>query len=143
MVMTPKDYIIGIILFTLVVGCCATLMNTLQNEDSSLGTDYPEFNNFNSTFNKYDEIDAQVSVWQSNIENVSQDNSNVGVWDSLISGGWSMLSLLGNSLSFMKAIFISTASILGVPSWVAALLYMIIIVIIVFSVYSAVFRRDL
>jgi hypothetical protein len=145
MAITPRDYVIGIIIFTLVVGCSVSIMSIFKADDPTLGSDSPEFASFNSTFNKYNDVNTLTAKWQNDMENVSQDNSALGVWDSLISGGWSLISLLGQSLSFMKGIFDSFGSIFGLGDYpfIAALIYMIIIVTIIFAVYSAVFRRDL
>jgi hypothetical protein len=140
---TTKDYVIGVIIFTMIVGCCAAIIAEFKSESPTLGDDSVEFENFNTTFYKYDQVSSTVGDWQSNMENVSQDNSALGVWDSLISGGWSILSLLGQSFSFMSGVFTGFAAVLGVPPFVAALAYLLIIVVIIFSVYSAVFRKDI
>jgi hypothetical protein len=140
---TPRDYIIGVIIFTIIVGSCAFIMSELKSDNPTLGDDSVEFQSFNSTFYKYNEVSSTVGKWQLNMENVSQDNSVLGVWDSLISGGWSILSLLGSSFSFMNGVFVGFAAVLGIPTFVVTLMYLIVIVIIIFSVYSAVFRTQI
>lgn len=142
MVVNPRDYITSIIIFTLIVGCVVAILAEFKADDPTFGDESPQFQTFNATFNKYDEISSQVSGWQNNVENVSQDNSALGVWDSLISGGWSMLSLLGKSTSFMAGVFTGVSSLFGLPAWITTLLYMLVIVMIIFAIYSAIFRKD-
>ena len=140
----PRHYLFGIIVFTFIIVGGMSIMSIFDDADSSFASDNPKFEKFNSSFNKYNEVNEKISALQTGVE--SEEGSGTfgdfGVLNSLILKGWTSLSLLGSSFSFMNGVFNSLSTIFGVPVWIPSLIILVISIIVVFSIFSAVFQRE-
>lgn len=134
--MTPKSYIIGIVIFCLfIVGGVSML--------GSFGANTQQVQEFNKTFDKMNDVQEVTSDLQGSIENADTDFGAFGVLNSLISSAWQSLKLLFTSLGFMNSAFMGMVTFFGVPAWIPALFIAIIIVIVAFAIFGAIFQRDL
>lgn len=139
----PSHYIIGIILFTLLVVAGTNMISEFRLADSSF-TDDTKFTEFNNTFNKMEETTAQIEEYQSNIESAENVDFGVfGVLNGLIRNSWQVLRNIFSSFSFMNDLFSNVGKMFGIPSWAASLVISLITIIIVFAIYSAIFQREL
>lgn len=138
----PRNYLYGIILFTLfVVGGSAMLAEFSKSDPTYLQDD--KFTEFNKSFNVMEDVETQVDSLQDGIEGASTDFGLFGVLNSLISSAWQTLKLLFSSLSFMTSVYLGMNTVFGVPLWVGGLIGMLVTVLIAFAIYSAIFQREI
>lgn len=136
-----RHYLIGIIVFTLVIVGGVSMIGIFRESNPSFG-DTDKYTQFNRTFNKMDDITTQVNNLENTIENEEPEWGVFGVLNALISSGWNTLKLMFNSLDFMDDAFEGVSSFFGVPAWIPALVSLIVTIIIAFVIYSAIFQRD-
>lgn len=136
---TPRIFIYGIIVFTLMIGGVAFIMSQFAIDSPSFTSD-ENFQAFNSTFNKYNDV-VEVGTNLSGDIQTSQPNPTLfGVLDSLVNSGWVAIKSLFNTLGFVNTIFGGLTNIFGIPSWIVALLTTLMVVMIAFSIYSLIFQ---
>lgn len=136
MTVKPQSYIIGILIFTLVIVGGVSILGSFKINDGQTAE-------FNKTFNKMNDVTGAVDDLQGGIENADTDFGVFGVLNSLISSAWQSLKLLFTSLGFMTTAFGGMTTMFGVPAWIPLIFASIITVIIIFAIYSAIFQRDL
>jgi len=136
-----KKYLIGISVFTmLILGVVSTLAMFMGANPEFMPEE--QFQNFNKTFNKYNELDTNVGNLQEGLEDPENtDWGTFGVLNALISGAWQTLRLTVSSLSFMTTALVGAYTTFGVPLWIISILSMIITIMIVYAIYGAVFQR--
>lgn len=132
----PRTYIIGIIIFCLFIVGGVSLL-------ASFGVNSTQVTDFNTTFDKMNDVTDVTSDLRGSIENADTDFGAFGVLNSLISSAWQSLRLLFTSLGFMEDAYTGLNTFFGVPAWIPALLGSIVIVIIAFAIFGAIFQRDL
>lgn len=139
---TPRKYVYGIILFTLVVVAGIGLMSVFGADNPAMlsGGKYSEFN---SSMNKLADVTDQVGSLDSGIRDASTDFGAFGVLNALISSAWQTLKLLGTSLSFMSEAYGAMSSVFGVPAWIPGLIGLLVVAMLVFTIYSAIFQTEL
>jgi len=138
----PSTYIVGIIIFTLFMMAGITWLTGFVSYDNTY-IDGEEFEQFNNTFNTYDDTVEQVGVIEDGITESDTDFGAFGVLNSLISGAWQQLKLLFTSFKFMGDAITGLSTFFGVPTWMTVLAGLLITVIIAFSIWSAIFQRDI
>lgn len=132
----PKTYIIGIVMFCFfIVGGVSIL--------ASFGVNSQQVTDFNTTFDKMNDITQVSNDLRGSIENADTDFGAFGVLNSLISSAWQSLKLLFTSLSFMGDAYAALSTFFGVPAWIPGLLGGIVVIILIFAIWSAIFQRDL
>lgn len=132
----PRTYIIGIIIFCFIIVGGISLL-------ASFGVNSSQVTEFNQTFDKMNDVTSVTSDLRGSIENADTDFGAFGVLNSLISSAWQSLRLLFTSLGFMEDAYSGLTSFFGVPAWIPMLLGAIVIVIIAFAIFGAIFQRDL
>lgn len=139
---TISGYIIGILLFTLVIFGGVQMLGSMRNSDASFGGDkYPEFN---STFNKLDEINDLVGDYETQINKSDEGETGITDWlDTLIKRSSISLKLVGSSFDFMDDAYKGSTKMFGIPTWVVSIIILIITVILIFAFISAIFQRRL
>lgn len=138
----PSHYIVGIILFTLVMVGGVAFLADLNSVDPTFA-DQDKFQEFNNTFNKMDDVTSNVDSLQSNIEDADTDFGTFGVLNSLISSGWQTLKLLFSSFGFMTSAYQGISSFFGLPAWVPIFIGMLVTVMLAFAIYAAIFQREI
>lgn len=138
----PRHYIIGIIMFTFFIVGGVSLLSIFNDSNPTFTSD-DKFTEFNQSFNVLDDVTDQVDSLEGSITEADTDFGLFGVLNALISSAWQALKLLFSSLSFMDNVFGGLASIFGVPTWIPAIVILIITVVLAFAIFSAIFQRDL
>lgn len=135
-----KNYIIGIIIFTIFITGGIHLISTFAEEDDTF-LDDEKYTQFNSTFNKRTELHTSIDNLEGTVVNADTDFGVFGVLNSLISTAWNSLKLIGSSFSFMTTIIGGIYTFFGIPIWVGSLILSIITIVIIFAIWEAIFQR--
>lgn len=138
--MLPSTYLIGIIIFAIVIVGGINMVFIAGSVDPNFVQD-DKMGQFNTSFNKYNEIINQSNKLHGNLE--SLENSGVlGALNALITNAWTTLRVMVTSFSFMNTAW-SGLSMFGVPVWVPVLIISIVTVSLVFAIMAAIFQREL
>lgn len=140
--MLPSTYITGIIIFTLIIVCGVWMINSMRQVDDSF-IDDEKYSTFNQTFNKYSEVQQETDDLKETITDADTDFGAFGVLNSLISTSWNSLKLLFTSFSFMNAVFSGLYTFFGIPAFVGNLIISLIIIVLVFAIFSAILQGKL
>jgi len=140
----PRHYIIGIIMFVFVITAGLALLANFNDSDPTY-IDDTKYTEFNSTFNKFDDITNEVNELKDGIEGAEpgQDYGTLGVLSALISSGWNSLQLLFDSFGFMTGVFSGLSEVFGIPTWAGSLIVLLITTMLGFAIYTAIFQREL
>lgn len=138
--MKPSHYIVGIILFTFAIMGVLGLMTAFDQQDENF-LDDEEYYAFNTTFNKYDNLNSNIDELQGRLSSDTEEGT-FGVLNSLIKIGWNSLTTLLTSFSFMEDVFNGMTTFFGVPYWIPALIIMLITTLIIFAIFGAIFQKD-
>ncbi len=138
----PRHYIIGIVMFTFMIVGGVSIFSIYGNSEPSFIQD-EQFQDFNNSFNVVNDITKQVDDLEESITEADTDFGLFGVLNALISSAWQALKLLFTSLSFMDGVFLGLTSVFGIPGWIPALVGVLVTVILIFSIFSAIFQRDI
>jgi hypothetical protein len=139
---TPSTYITGIILFVIVTVAGISMVGMFAADDPAFITG-PTYGLYTQAFNKTAEITAEVEALQDTIESTSADPGPFGVLNALVSGSWASLRLIFTSFGFMADVFNGLESIFHVPGWLIGLVTLIIVVMLAFRIFSAIFQSEL
>jgi protein-S-isoprenylcysteine O-methyltransferase Ste14 len=114
----------------------------LNQETGGTISNDPRYSDFNRTFNVYDNVTTQVTSIKENIVNADTDFGAFGVLNSLIATSWQGVKLLFSSFGFMDSVFGGLSTMFGIPSWVGGFAILLIIVIIAFAIWAAIFQTQ-
>jgi hypothetical protein len=139
---TPRSYVYGIIAFTLVIaGFMAMYADFSAVSPSMLGS--PQYGAFNSTFNTYNNVTSSVSILSSGITDADAEIGIFGVLNGLINTAWNSLKFIFTSFGFMSGVAGGLTTVFGVPLWIVSLLLLFVTVMLVFTIWSAIFQSEL
>lgn len=138
----PRHYIFGIIMFTFIIVGGVSLLTTLRESDSSFASD-SRFGEFNKSFNKMEEVTGEVGTLKSSITGSDPEWGLFGVLNALIMGVWQAIKLIFTGLDFMTTAFFGLTTVFGVPSWVGGLIMLFISVILIFTIWSIIFQKEI
>jgi hypothetical protein len=139
----PRHYIYGIIMFTLVIVGGLTLLGDFINESPEIAED-SKYTEFSEALDVQDDILATTEDMRSDIESYDATEFGVfGVLNALINSAWNTLKLLLNSLDFMASAITGGAIVFDIPTWIPTLIIALVTILVVFSIYSAIFQRDI
>lgn len=139
MMALPRNFIIGIIVFCIFIVGGVYLFTSIAGSSATV-------NDFNSTFSKVDEITAQTNEIRDNIVNSTTDFGLFGVLNSLINSAWTGVKVLFSTVELGDTVVTETGNFVGLPPagfTIAGLIILIIIIFVSFSIWSAIFQRDL
>lgn len=140
---TPKHYLYGAILFSVMILGIVSILSSLNEAEGGNIANDERFAEFNSTFNIYDQIDNGTQNVRSSIENAPESQFGIfGVLNSLINTAWQTLKGLFNSFKFVTVAIGGLSTMFGVPVWVTGAVSLLIIVMIAFSIWSAIFQKN-
>ncbi len=134
-----KKYIIGIIIFTIVIVGGVSMLGELNKSDSTF-TDDETFTQFNKSFDKLNDITEATDNIQADFEEDKQDFGVFGTLGALVGTAWQTIRLTFTSFGFMNSVFSQGSVVFGIPTWIAGLITAIITIIIAFTIYKAIFR---
>lgn len=141
---TPKHYLYGAILFTFMIVGVITLLTEIDNNTTGGMSENQKFQDFKKELDKRDNLTSNLGSIQTGIEG-TESESNIGafgVLNSLINKAWQTLKGLFKTVSFVGEAFTSASAIFGIPSWVMSLLLLLVVVMIAFSIWSAIFQKN-
>jgi len=139
----PKSYLIGIVVFVMLCLGGISMINSMRDFNPDLLTpqELSDYEKLNKTFQKIDSINDTISGFENDITATENKEFGVfGVLGGLINSAWNTLRFLFPMLSFMGAIYSGFTEFLGLPSWVASCINMLVIIIISFFIYKSIFK---
>lgn len=137
----PRDYLVGILLFTLFITGGVQLIDMMYGESTNF-VDADQYNSFNDTFNVRNDANQAVSDIRNKI--VTQDlPSPITFVATMFLTAFQALMSLFTSLTFMTSVFEGLYHVFGIPFWVTGILVSLITIMIVFSIISAILQRDI
>lgn len=135
----PRTYIFGIIIFTMIIIGGVTMISNMS-ETSTTFVNTGEFNKFNSSFNKLNDVTSQVGSLENKVTNSSIDVGTFGVLNSLIQTTWQGIKLITINFDFMSETYNALDDTFDIPKWVISLIILLITVMIIFSVIGAILQ---
>ena len=104
----------------------------------------PKFSQFNDTFNKFDDLNTEVGGLQSGIEGSGQSSGTSGdnFLTRLINGAWNTLKGLFTGFSFIGDILTGLNEMFGIPVWFTTLVSLLIVVMVAFAIWGAIFQTQ-
>jgi hypothetical protein len=139
---TPRSYVYGMIIFTLVIVGGMSIYATFGHYSPAM-TSSTKYIQFNQTFDKYSELNESVGNLQASITESPADLGVFGVLNGLINTAWNGLKLIFTSFGFMNNAGQGLSDVFGVPAWIPSLLLLTIIVMFAFTIWSAIFQSEL
>lgn len=135
-----KNYIIAIVVFTFVIVGGVSIMGIWFTDNTAITSD-EKYIAFNQTFNKLDDVTSSIESLQSRVDDTEPEKDILGgVLGGLINSAWNGLKLIFSSFGFMTEGFEGLSTIFGVPAWIPVLIGLMVIVTIVFAIWSAFFK---
>jgi hypothetical protein len=135
------DYILATVIFSALILCTMGLFGEFNKTNPGFIDDPDLYNDFNTTFNNYDEIESQTSELRGQLQNSTIDNSQAfGAITSLFNTGYLGLKYILTSFTAMNGVFLGLSKVLGIPDWVGAILILLVTVLIIFGIYKVLFR---
>lgn len=137
-----RHYIWGILVFTLFIVGGVSMFAIYKDADPTFATD-DTYTRFNQSFNRLSEVTATVGALEDGITQADTDFGAFGVLNALISSSWQSLKLMFTSFGIMNDAYNGLSSVFGVPAWIPGLMILAVIVLIAFTIYSAIFQKEL
>lgn len=139
----PKDYIIGFIIFTLIITAGMTYMATYASDDADF-IDNAELNSFNESFWRYNQLNTKVGELTNSTRTSDADSwETLGVLDTLIKTSWYALTTMFSGFDMITEALQALSTFFGVPSWAVGSVIMLIMVMFAFSIFAALFQRNI
>jgi len=138
----PRHYIIGIIIFTMVIIGGLGMIGELNDNDASY-VDTEKYTQFNQTFNTQKAIESNVTGIRDSLLNADTQPGLFGVLNALINAAWGILTGIFSSFAFMGDAMMGLSEMFGVPAWIPIMLILIVTVLFAFAIFSAIFQRDI
>lgn len=138
-----RGLVIGIILFTLVMGASVTFLANLNEFKPGIttGSRFRDWNNTLPTSLEAEGLTTTVER-QANATGDEDDSPGQGFFDILFKGGITSFKAVKDGSVFIKD-SLAGLTVLKVPGWVVALLAALITVFVSFAILGAVFNRNL
>jgi hypothetical protein len=137
---TPKDYIIAIIVFGMIITGTMSLIGMFYEQDVNF-IEPDKYQAFNESFNIKSDIDTSVQNIKDSIITQSLPSPIDFIATMFLTAFQSMMSLF-NSLSFMAAVFDGLYLVFGIPIWVSTGITGIITIMLVFAILGAILQRN-
>jgi hypothetical protein len=133
---SPKKLLIGLIIGTMVIFSIMLMVDRLLVVNPTvLGTEY---DSFKERMNQSVELDKSVTKLQSLVGNSTGSGSNPIT--TIGSTLWNGVKYMFSSVSFFNSMLSSLSELLGLPSWVGTLLFMVVTLLLVFWLVEMIFR---
>jgi hypothetical protein len=135
-----KMVLLSFILFTMFIVGGVQMMAIARSKNSNAFSD-EKLNQFNSSFNKLDELSSSISTTEAALKSgAEKDIELFGVLNAIILNVFNSIKMMGTTFSFIGTSFLGLYAIFGIPTWVGILASLMITTIIVFSILGSVFR---
>lgn len=131
-----RNLIIGMLIFCLVIGAGIFLIG-------SFGANNDETNQFNATFNVIGNMSQDISSIRNSTAYAETDFGVFGVLNSLINSAWTGIKILFHTGDVVNAVGYDAEKMFGFPPIIPLVLGLIVIIIISFAIWGAIFQKDL
>jgi len=142
-----REWLIGGGIFIMILSTGTFFMSGALQEGSEF-INPSDVTNFNSTFNAFDDYNAQVNALDADVTKVSggtTDTATSGTVNDFIANlfnrGWNTIKLIGANFSFLNNAVNALGDFFFVPSFQVAIITAIITLIITFSIIRLIFNR--
>ena len=136
-----STYIIGVIFsMIVVVGGVYILGDVVKSGTTTLSAE--DIQKFNTSFNMQNDVNKSVSEIQTQLLNADPEYGKLGGLTALANVAWAGLKSVFTSFAFVTNMLGFITTYFGIPSFITGLLALVIVVIIAFSIYSAIFQRE-
>lgn len=140
---TPKHLIIASIVSAIVLLSFLYMMTQFNNDSGNFNDSTGLFVNLTSKSNTYYyNINTTSGDLQNKIQNASTETGVLGALNGLIQTAWGGLKSIFTSLTFITDFGKFAFVVLKLPTFFIVLVGAIITVIIVFSIWSAIFQKE-
>lgn len=133
-----STYLVGVVMFTFFIMGGISMIAIFNDSDSTF-IDAAKYNSFNQSVNKYQDVTDSLTDVQASITS-AEGGSDIS---ALIQVAWNTLKSLPTLFSFMASSYIGLSTFFGIPLWIPTLLAGIVIIIIVFAIWGAIFQNDI
>ena len=137
---TPSSLIIGFIIFTMIILSGITWMVALNSDKGGGFINDERFSKFNESFNRFSDVDDSTRGLQDSLTGAEPKKGLFGVLDSLIDVAWGSLRALFSSFGFLITAWSCLGVVFGLPGWVVSLVGSLVIVALVFAIYSLIMQ---
>ena len=132
--MQGRDILISLILFSVFI---AGAFITVGQVYGIYGTSYSDNT---ATYNQINNVTADVNSMQDKLS--SSGASPVGFLEYISTGAWQSLKLIMNSGILIKTVTEAVGNEFNIPTIFVSAFLSIVVIVIVFSILAAVFRRS-
>jgi len=137
----PRDYLIGIIIFSLLITAGVELVTLFNRADTSFVED-TKFSSFNDTFNIRSDAEQSVSDIRDSIITKNLPSPITFISTMFLTAFQALMSLF-SSLLFMNAVFTGLSTVFGIPVWATTGIISLVTIVLVFSIIAALLQRDI
>jgi len=135
-----RNYIIGALLFSIVIFSGVLMIGTFNTADSSL--DSSLLDPFNQSLSISDDVTTTVNTLENGIVNADLEGNTgpLGWLNTLLGTAWNGLKAISQTLRFIGVAMTQAAEMFGVPEQISGLVVLIPVVIIIFALIVAIIR---
>jgi len=137
-----RHYLIGVVMFCLIVVSGISMLGIMKDKDPTFATS-DKYSQFNESFNRLNDVTGAVNNIQAGITNEKGDPGLFGVLNNLIMSSWQSIKLFFLSFGIMNAAYSGLSAIFGIPAWITGLAGLLVTILIGFTIYSAIFQKEL
>ena len=138
----PRHYLFGVLAFTLFIVGGVSMLGIFNESDPAFTND-TSYTRFNQSFNQLQDVTNTVGSLQSGITDADTDFGAFGVLNALISSSWNSLKLMFSSFGIMNDAYNGLSGVFGIPAWIPGLAILAVSIIIGFTIYSAIFQKEI
>jgi hypothetical protein len=138
----PRHYLFGVIVFTFFIVAGVSMIGIFKSNNPAFATG-DDYTRFNETFNQLDDVSTTINKLEGGITEAETDFGAFGVLNSLISSGWNTLKLMFSSFDIMNDAYNGLSDIFNIPAWIPGLLILAVTVMLAFTIFSAIFQKEL
>lgn len=148
-----RDYFYAAIVFTLVSTGIIYMITTVTSQDNNMGDDTTvpdlmdsdKISNLNTSLATNGSVVRRVETLQSELKNLKVEDplDALTLPAAFVKTSWSVVTLMMSSIGFMNVALESMSTYLGIPGWVPPLLIVLIGALLVFTIISLIFGKDI
>lgn len=137
-----STYLIGIVIFTLVIAGGVSMIGILGDTNGDI-VNNAKYGEFNRTANKIKDVQDSMGDIEASISEAPVDPGTLGVLSSLINTAWQMLKSIPALFGFMTTTYFDLCAFFGIPAWIPGIMTFIVSIILVFVLYGAFLQHDI
>ena len=140
-----RHLLFGFIIFTFFIVGGMSMIGEMAQKNPDFATD-PSVQQFNVTLDKYADLTSSVKKVETGVGESAEGKGSPGDFgflNTLITGGYNLLTGLFTSFTFMGEAITGIAAVFALPSWMPVLIGFFITIIVAFGIYTAIFQREI